>query len=121
MPIDTRIQAGQLRHRISIVRPNLTQDSFGGTQIGDDSLFADRVPASIETLTGRELYAAQQKVSEVTHRITIRWMRGIVAKMNVSWADESKFFQIQAVENPDGRHKLLHLLCIERDDSARNV
>jgi SPP1 family predicted phage head-tail adaptor len=121
MAARTGIAAGDLRHRITIARPNLTQDTFGGTQIGDDSIFADRVPASIATLTGRELYAAQQKVSEVTHRIVIRWMRGVTAKMNVVWTDENRFFQIQAVENPDGRHIDLHLLCIERDDSARNV
>ncbi len=121
MSASTTIQAGKLRHRISILRANLTQDSFGGWQIGDDSIFAANVPAAIETLTGRELYAAQQKVSEVTHRITIRWQPGILAKMNVAWPDEDRFFQIQVPENPDGRHKVLNLLCIERDDSARGA
>lgn len=121
MTVDTRIRAGELRHRISIERPNLKQDSFGGTQIGDATVFADRVPARVQTLTGRELYAAQQKVSQVTHLIRIRWLGGVVAKMNVNWYDEGKFFQIEAVENPDGRHKLLDLLCIERDDSSRKV
>lgn len=122
MPTDTRIRAGELRHRINILRPNSTQDTFGGTQIGDDSIFSADVPAKIETLTGRELLQAQQKVSEVTHRITIRWQPGIVALMNVGWFDErDRFFQIQDIFNPDGQHKKLELLCIERDDSARNV
>jgi SPP1 family predicted phage head-tail adaptor len=88
----------------------------------DNSVFADKVPAKIETLSGRELYTAQQKVPLVTHRVTIRWQRGILAKMNVGWFDErQKFFQIEAVENPDGRHIKLELLCIERADSSRNV
>jgi SPP1 family predicted phage head-tail adaptor len=118
----SRIQAGQLRHRITILRSNLTINSLGGWKVGDDSPFAENVPASIEMLTGRELYAAQQKVSQVTHRITIRWMPGILSNMNVGWFDErEKFFQIQAVENPDGRRKKIDLLCIERADSARNV
>ena len=90
--------------------------------MGDDSIFAGDIPAKIETLSGRELYAAQQKVSQVTHRITIRWQQGILAKMNVGWFDErDRFFQIEAVENPDGVHHRLDLLCIERDDSQRNV
>lgn len=101
---------------------NVTQDTFGGWTIGDDSIFAADVPAKIETLTGRELYAAQQKVSEVTHKITIRWQPGIVAKMNVLWFDEaSRFFQIEDRQDPDGRRIRLELLCIERDDSARNA
>ena len=116
------IRAGDLRHVITILRPNVTQDAAGGWQIGDDSVFADNVPAKISTLTGRELEAAKQKVSEVTHKITIRWQPGILAKMNIGWFDErKKFFQIQAVENPDGRQYKLELLCIERDDSTRNV
>ena len=120
MPV---LEAGKLRHRITILRMNLTQDSFGGFQQGDNSVFAQDVPAAIETLSGRELYAAQQKVSEVTHKITIRWQPGIKAKMNVLWFDEdfNRFFQIQAVENPDGVHVRLELLCIERNDSARNA
>lgn len=121
-PTPTAIQAGKLRHIVSILRANLTQDSFGGWQIGDDSILAANVPAVIETLTGRELYAAQQKVSEVTHKITIRWQPGIRAQMNVQWFDEiDRFFQIESVENPDGVHVLLQLLCIERNDSARQA
>lgn len=121
-PSPSAINAGKLRHRIQILRSNLNQDSFGDTQIGDASIFADDVPAEIATLQGRELYAAQQKVSEVTHRITIRWMPGLLAKMNVQWFDErDRFFQIQAIENPDGRHKRVDLLCVERDDSGRGV
>jgi SPP1 family predicted phage head-tail adaptor len=120
MPESTRLAAGKLRHRITILRPNLKQDTFGGWKNDDGSVFAASVPAAIETLTGRELYTAQQKVSEVTHRITIRWQKGIQAKMKIVWFDEvDRFFDIQAPENPDGRHKLLHLLCIERNDSVR--
>ena len=116
------LQAGKLRHRITLLAANLKQDTFGGWVIGDSSIFAQGVPASIETLQGRELYAAQQKVSEVTHKITIRWQKGIRANMAVLWNDEKdRFYQIQAVENPDGRHKLLNLLCIERTDSERGV
>jgi SPP1 family predicted phage head-tail adaptor len=98
---------------------NNTQDSFGDTQIADDSVVFANVPAEIVTLQGRELYASQQKVSEVTHRVTIRYLPGILASMNIGWPAESKFFQIQAVENPDGVHHRLDLLCIERDDSSR--
>lgn len=116
MPATVAINAGDLIHRIQIVKPTLAQDSAGGWQQDTDSVFAT-VWASIEALTGRELYAAQQRVSEVTHKITIRWYPGIVARMNV-WFD-NRVFQIQAVQNPDERKIMLVLLCLERDNSAR--
>jgi SPP1 family predicted phage head-tail adaptor len=94
---------------------SLAQDTFGGTVIDQENVFAT-VWASVEALSGRELYSAQQKVSEVTHLITIRWLAGVKARMNV-WFDDRQF-QIQAVENPDERRHFLRLLCIERDDSA---
>jgi SPP1 family predicted phage head-tail adaptor len=117
MPASTRIKAGELRHRIVIVKPTIAQDTAGGWQEDTDKLGATTW-AKIEALSGRELYAAQQKVSEVTHRITVRWCPGIASNMNV-WF-ENRLFQIQAVSNPDERHKMLELLCIERDDSSRD-
>jgi SPP1 family predicted phage head-tail adaptor len=116
------IRAGKLRHRISIVTQTLVQDSFGGTSILDTELFVS-ARASIEALTGKELITAQQKVSEVTHRVTIRFRRGILAKMNVQYVDAKdnnrlRMFQIEAIENPNEESKMLSLLCIERDDSA---
>lgn len=105
---------------MKIVDPTLIQDSFGGTQIDQATPFAV-VWASVEALSGREPYAAQQKVSEVTHRVRIRWMRGVKAKQNIWLADPDgdRQFQIQAVENPDETRHYLDLLCIERDNSAR--
>jgi SPP1 family predicted phage head-tail adaptor len=118
MPTATRIFAGRLRHRVILVQPSVTQDTTGGWQIDSTNTVAT-VWASVEALTGRELIAAQQKVSEVTHKVTIRWMAGIKANMNVQF--DQRQFQIQAVENPDERHKMLVLLCIERDNSAREA
>jgi SPP1 family predicted phage head-tail adaptor len=116
MASQTRIAAGRLRHRILIVQPTLAQDASGGTQEDQANTFAT-VWASIEALSGRELYAAQQKVSQVTHKITIRWWPGVKANMNVQFEDRE--FQIESVENPDEQKKMLVLLCMERDSSAR--
>jgi SPP1 family predicted phage head-tail adaptor len=114
--LSTRIEAGKLRHRIRITQPGLNEDAFGDSPNDDASLIAT-VWASIEALTGRELYAAQQRVAEVTHKITIRWMPEITSRLNVLF--ENRMFQVQDVLNPDERRKMLVLLCIERDNSAR--
>jgi SPP1 family predicted phage head-tail adaptor len=117
------IKAGELRHVIQIVQQTPgDQDSFGQPKHGDESPIAT-TRAKIEALSGRELYAAQQKVSQVTHRITIRYMRGLKALMNVWFNDPGtglrRQFQIQSIENPDETTHMLSLLCIERDDSSR--
>lgn len=121
MPLST-IQAGDLRHVVDIVAPNARQDSFGGNGGITDASVVATVRASIEDFTGREAYSGQQVVSEITHIITIRWMPDIVAAMSVRWFDERyRFFQIQDIRNPDKRHRrrMLALMCVERDDSAR--
>jgi SPP1 family predicted phage head-tail adaptor len=118
MPTSTAIAAGELRHLVTIAQANTTEDKFGGA---DPSLAGATelatVYAKVEALTLRELYSAQQKVSEVTHRVTIRYLSGIKAGM-LAWF-RGRQFQIQAIENPGELNKLLVLLCLERDDSAR--
>lgn len=110
------IQAGELRHLIKIVDLTYRQDAAGGVSADDGTPFAT-VWAKVESLIGRELYAAQQKVSEVTHKITIRWIDGVTAQQ-VVWFDDRQF-DIEATDDPDGRRIKLFLLCVERDNSAR--
>lgn len=117
-----RISAGQLRHHIRISEPTNSEDANGYINAGAQSPIAT-VWGRIEALTGRELYAAQQKVAQVTHRITIRYMPGLTSNMNV-WFDDPgtglvRQFQIEAIENPDEIPHALFLLCLERDDATR--
>jgi SPP1 family predicted phage head-tail adaptor len=110
------IFAGRLRQRVQIVLPSGTKDSFGGsTPGGGESL--GTVWAEITALTGREAVAAQSFTSIATHRVTIRWMAGVLAKCQVIFG--SRTFQIEAVLNPDERTKVLHLLCVEVNDSTQ--
>ncbi len=118
MPPSTRIQAGQLRHRIKIMDLVNAQGPLGGTSPDNYTLFLETW-ASVYTLTGAEKYAASQQVSLVTHKITMRYAPGIVSSQIVLFDD--KYFEIQTVQDPDGRHKMLELSCIERADSAREV
>lgn len=65
------IQAGILRHVISIQRPVATQDQLGqpSTQFAD---VLTGVRAAIVPLSGREYVSARQVVADVTTRITVR-------------------------------------------------
>jgi SPP1 family predicted phage head-tail adaptor len=117
-----RIQAGKLRHVIQIMQTTLAQDASGNIKPSEQTQVTS-VRASVESLTGRELYNAQQVVSEVTHKITMRYQAGIKAQQNVWFNDPGtgmpRQFQIQAVQNPTETRHMLYLLCIERDNSAR--
>jgi SPP1 family predicted phage head-tail adaptor len=113
---DTRLQAGKLRQRIEIVQPSTSRDSMGGTTPGGGSSLGV-VWASVETLSGRDALAAQAFTAVVTHRVTIRYMPGVLAKQQVIFG--SRKFQIEAVTNPDERTKKLVLLCVEINDSQQ--
>lgn len=118
MPPSTRIHAGQLRHRIKIMDLTNSQGPLGGTSPGDYSLFLETW-ASVFTLTGAEKFAASQRGSLVTHKITMRYAVGIKARQVILFDD--RYFEIEYPTDPDGRKKILEITCIERGDSTRSA
>src|SRR5258708_3151498 len=68
------LQAGKLRHRISIVANNPAQDSTGGFDLNTTTLYAD-VWASVEALSGMEQFATESQVSKVTYQIVLRYIK----------------------------------------------
>lgn len=65
------MRAGDLRHRISIQRPELTQDQQTGEMITTWRELA-KVWAKVEPLSVREFIAAASTQSQITARITVR-------------------------------------------------
>jgi SPP1 family predicted phage head-tail adaptor len=119
MPSDTYspIDIGKMHCRIQIFNRSTEQDpgNAGWADQGEGDAFAN-CWAAIEPLTGRELFAAQQRVAEVSHKVTIRWRPGILANQGV-WYGKRQF-DIQVVLDPDERKCFLVLLCKERNDSV---
>jgi SPP1 family predicted phage head-tail adaptor len=119
------VEAGKLRQIVQIVDPTqvtTVQDSFGGNVAGQEQplVIARDLPASIEFVSDKMVYSAQQYVSQVTHKVTIRWMPGITAKQEVVYLDpegRQRVLQVQGVGNPDERNRMLVLNCLERNDS----
>lgn len=114
--LSTRLKAGSLRHRIDLVAPTNAQDSTGGVSLADNVVYAN-VWAAIEALTGKDNLAVGEFVSQTTHKVTIRYIPGVTARMQVWFSGRQ--WQIQAVLNPDERTKMLVLLCLEINDSAQ--
>ncbi len=117
MPLSNKLDCGKMRHRIEIVAPNGTQDSFGGIQAGSSYDWQVQLIcwASIEAMSARDAAAAGTFVSTVSHKITIRYPRDLSPMIgpNMQVWFRGRVFIIQGVQNPDETNKMLYLLCLE--------
>lgn len=80
------MQAGRLRHRVTIEELLTEQDSDGAT-VEAWTPIGPPVSAEIVALSGRELIAAQAVQSKVSTRIRIRYRPGIKPSMRVVHRD----------------------------------
>lgn len=107
------INAGQLDTRLTIQRRVETADEGGGQTIAWSDYLT--VWAKVDTSGGREFVAAQERMPELTHLVTIRYRPGITAKHRLrclsSYGDT--VYAIQSVIDPGLRHEQLQLLCTE--------
>ncbi len=124
------MRAGKLRHRIHIQAPVETRDSDGTVLRDEWNTIAIRW-ASVEYLSGRELWMAQQVASNVRVRIVLRYLAGVTPRYRVGLltaaasatatatgtggddTDFDKIFNIEHVNNVDERRIELILLCTE--------
>jgi SPP1 family predicted phage head-tail adaptor len=106
------IQAGKLRHRVTVQR--LVAGSPQQTASGQpDEAWTDyfTVWASVEPLNGRELFAAQEHHAEVTHRVRLRYRSEVTAQMRLTFGGRT--YSIFAVIDPELRGRELQLMCSE--------
>jgi SPP1 family predicted phage head-tail adaptor len=110
------MQAGKLRHPVTIQSSAVTQSSTGAmTTTWSD--FATGIWAAIEPIMGRELFSAQQVQSNLTTRIRIRHLAGVHEKMRVKYVDRdsvTNYYDIEAVIPVNERGAEIHLMCIRR-------
>ena len=102
--------AGDLRHRVDIGRYVEGTDQWGNPLPRQWEQVA-QVWASVEGLSGRLLFEAQQTALQSDHRVTIRYRKGIEPGMIVRW--DGRELEIQAVLDRDGRRRWLELTCRE--------
>jgi SPP1 family predicted phage head-tail adaptor len=103
------MQAGRLRHRITLQEERPTRDSYKAEVLGWVDVAT--VWAAVEPLRGREYFSAQQVNSEVSHRVTIRYRSGVTSAMRVLFG--SRVLQIDGVINVNEQNRELQLMCIE--------
>ena len=95
---------GELRHKITFQIQDLEQES----EIWDEVC---TVWANIKPIAGEEYYKAETIDSELTHRIIMRYRKGITPDMRVVY--KGRIFYIQSVINDYERNVSLQLMCRE--------
>lgn len=81
------LNAGDLRHRITIEEPKYGQDAQTGERSVSWRTFKADIAAAIAPLSARELVAGQAMQSKVVARITIRYLAGLTADMRIVHRD----------------------------------
>lgn len=105
------MEAGTLRHRLTIQDQAKSRDGFGG-EIINWTTWAT-VWGAVEPLSGRERFvqASDQQIYELTTRIRIRYREGLHTEMRVVWG--VRVYNIRAVINRETRDREVYLMCEE--------
>lgn len=107
---------GKLNKRIKILEFAEGEDGAGGyldnwiTGEGWNEIIT--VWANINPLSGRDLIMAQQTMSEITHKITIRYNSNIKSSHIIAY--NSRRFDIQYIRNTQEKNTYLEILCVEK-------
>ena len=103
------MKARDLDQKVTIQSLTETRDTFGGL-IETWATFKT-VWAKVEALRGREFFDAAQVQADLTHKVTIRYLAGVTAKMRVLLG--SRVLEINAVQESTERQRWLILMCTE--------
>lgn len=106
------MRSGTLRHRITLQSPAGSRDAVGErTTTWTD---VATVFASVNPLSVRELLAAGQTQSEVSHRVRLRYSAALSA-LDASWRIlfGSRVLVIHGVRNIDEHKREFELMCSE--------
>jgi SPP1 family predicted phage head-tail adaptor len=104
------MQAGKLRHRVTFERPGLIQDPGSGDMVPGWELVWEKVPASVEPLSARDLIAAQAAQSQASGRIRIRYRPGVLPTMRI--LHRGTVYEIQGQPMPDAVSGLEYLTIL---------
>lgn len=113
------MKTGLLRHRISFETISREQDAYG--QTGEAVRKETTVPfasvwGEVQDLSGSEPFSAEELHAQDMTRITIRFYPGIATAMlaRVPMDQRTRTFDVVSVTDPDGRRRMLEVMCKER-------
>lgn len=95
------MQAGKLRHRVNIQEPTEVVGAIGGITHTYETV-AQRW-ASVEPLTGRELWQAQSMNTRTTTRIRLRYYADLTPQHRIVHGDVT--YELLSVVSPEERKR----------------
>jgi SPP1 family predicted phage head-tail adaptor len=104
------MEAGELRHRITVQKKVVTRDTYGAETITWTTHC--KAYAAILPLVGREFLEARQTQAEMITKMRIRYQAGIEPEMRVLWG--SRTYDIQSVIHVEERQREIVLMCMEQ-------
>lgn len=105
-----QIEAGKYRYPATIQKRNMGQDSYGGT-IQDWVKVID-VRVNVAPISGREFFDKEVINPELTHKITMRYVRNVVTPdMRIIY--DGRTFLITSIIDFQERHMELQMICKE--------
>lgn len=115
--------AGNYRHRVTIKEDTGTATDDHNERIPvwtETHKNYANIPAAIDTGGSRKFWAAKQVHSEMTHLVTIRWLRGLdhTAPLRLIWTADGRNDRTLTLlgppTNPDGRNREYEFQCVEK-------
>ena len=107
--LSRRPHIGAHRLRLTLEIPVETPDTLGGAAQAFMPLIT--LWATIEASRGQERAVGERLEGVSDTRITLRWRPGVDTRMRFSAG--TRYFEIRAVFDPDGRKRDLVCLCAE--------
>lgn len=107
------IRAGELRHRITIQQPDDSAAAWGGERTWHTyvTVWAKITPKRGRYNTSEDI---RKDEAEVTHEITIRYIRGLNPSMRATF--EGRIFKFRAPINVDEKNRGIIINAIEEID-----
>ncbi len=110
MPSNLLRGAGALRQRVTI------QERVPNETSGADAPYYKSIKtvwASVEPLSGRELFIAQQVQAQVTHKVRVRYTKEVALSPKRRFLFGDRKLSIDSVANADERNVYLDCMCTE--------
>ncbi|KPB64253.1 Head-tail adaptor [Pseudomonas amygdali pv. myricae] len=104
------MNAGKLRHRIAFQSLGSGQNPETGEETTGWITIWDKVPASVEPLSSRDLIAAQAAQSDASARIVVRYRAGLLPTMRILFRGEVYAIKGPPMPDPDSGLEYLTIL-----------
>lgn len=107
------MRAGQLRHRLIVERPVVTEAPDGSQVVTYAPAYEDPVWGRIEPLRMTEQLIAAQVDARMTHRITLRYLP-LPPTYRLREQGTGRIFEPTGIKNMDERNRELQIMAIEQ-------